>query len=82
MFFWEGIKNNMIFEIKQKQDEFIQKIYDKSMEELDDFFELHWKRNMPNLFLMSDREVIDGLRKEKNRRLVDRMGRQQKCVFT
>jgi len=55
----------MIFTIQSRNDKFLEKIYNKSMKELDDFFGLNWKRNKPKIFLVKDRESINKLMGEK-----------------
>lgn len=52
----------MILEVRPKKDEFLKKIYEESMNELDEFFQLNWKRNRPNVFLMEDRNTINAFR--------------------
>ncbi len=42
----------MIFAIKSKDDKLIKKEYNKSMKELNKFFEVRWERNKPRIFLM------------------------------
>ena len=51
----------MIFTIQSRNEKFLEKIYDKSMKELDDFFCLNWRRNKPKIFLVKDRESINKL---------------------
>lgn len=55
----------MIFEIEEKMDKFIEKIYSKSMKDLDEFFDIGWIRNTPFIFVVRDRKIIDKLRREK-----------------
>jgi hypothetical protein len=55
----------MSFEIKLSNNQEIDKIYEDSMSELDSFFELGWKYNRPNVFLVPDRKTIDALNGEK-----------------
>jgi len=52
----------MIFVIQSRDEKFLEKIYNQSMKELDDFFGLNWKRNKPNIFLVRDRNTINNLR--------------------
>lgn len=51
----------MIFTIQSRNEKFLEKFYDKSMRELDDFFGVNWKRNKPKIFLVKDRESINRL---------------------
>lgn len=51
----------MIFTIKSKKDNSLQKAYIKSMKELNEFFELNWTKNKPKLFLVENRETINKL---------------------
>ena len=51
----------MVFAIESRDDKSLEKIYDKSMKELDNFFGLNWKYNKPKLFLVRDRNTIDKL---------------------
>jgi len=51
----------MIFEINKIKDLELEKVYEEGMRELNDFFGLDWKRNLPKLFIVSDRKSIDGL---------------------
>jgi hypothetical protein len=55
----------MIFNLDEKKDNFLEKIYNESMKELDAFFDLGWVRNTPFIFVVPDRQVIDKLRREK-----------------
>ena len=55
----------MIFDIKQKKDKFIEDAYNKSMKELDEFFDLGWIKNTPFIFVVLDRETINKLYREK-----------------
>ncbi len=52
----------MIFTIQSRDEKFLEKIYDQSMKELDDFFGLNWERNKPRIFLVKDRSTINQLR--------------------
>jgi len=55
----------MIFTIQSRDERVLEKIYNQSMKELDDFFGLNWKRNKPRIFLVRDRKSINKLR-ERN----------------
>jgi len=55
----------MIFKINEQKDKFIEDTYNKSMKELDKFFELGWIKNTPFIFVVPDRKTIDKLRREK-----------------
>jgi len=52
----------MVFEINKIDNSKLDKVYEKSMEELDSFFELGWKYNRPNLILVPNRKTIDSLK--------------------
>ena len=52
----------MIFSIKTKNDNIIERDYNQSMKELNEFFEIKWERNKPNIFLMKDRKTINEIR--------------------
>ena len=60
----------MIFTIESKKDEFLRKVYEKSMKELSEFFEINWIHNKPKLFLIPDRKTITELRNGGNRNWV------------
>lgn len=49
----------MVFQITQTKDSKIDQFYEKAMQELDEFFELNWKRNIPNIILVDDRKTIN-----------------------
>jgi hypothetical protein len=51
----------MIFKIKSEKDEFVKKVYDKSMKELSKFYDLNWKYNKPVIIFVNNREEIDSL---------------------
>jgi hypothetical protein len=51
----------MIYEINKTKDSELEKIYKEGMNELNDFFELGWNRNLSKIFLVSDRNSIDAL---------------------
>ncbi|MBU1988205.1 MAG: hypothetical protein KKD94_01875, partial [Nanoarchaeota archaeon] len=55
----------MILKIKSEEDKFLEEVYEKAMKELDEFFELNWKRNRPNIYLIRDRKTINTIRKEE-----------------
>lgn len=52
----------MAYQISEISHPKIDEVYEKSMEELDDFFELGWKYGRPQLILVPDRKIIDSLR--------------------
>jgi hypothetical protein len=51
----------MIFSIKTKEDNFIEDSYRKSMCELNDFFNINWVENTPNIFIVPNRKEFDNL---------------------
>ena len=51
----------MTFEINEINNPLLEKFYEKSMKELDSFFELNWRNNRPNLVLVPDRKTINSL---------------------
>ena len=55
----------MIFEVFNKKDAQIEKVYEKSMKEFNRFFGLNWKRNLPSIFLVPNRKIIDLLKGHK-----------------
>ena len=56
----------MIFELKEKKDKILEKMYDKAMNELNNFFGISWKKNKPNLIILNSRKDIDNIRNEKS----------------
>jgi hypothetical protein len=56
----------MIFNVTQKRDKFLEDAYKKSMKELDDFYKLNWKQNMPIIKIIPDRKTINLLLREKS----------------
>lgn len=64
----------MIFEIKEKKDKKLEELYEETMRELEEFFDMGWSINRPNLYIVSDRKTIDGLRSEKSSRWVTGWG--------
>jgi hypothetical protein len=58
----------MIFELKEKKDKELEKMHQKAMKELNKFFEIDWRYNQPNIFLVKNRKTIDILlgKKTKN----------------
>lgn len=55
----------VIFEVRKKKNKKIQKMYDDSMEELDSFFRLNWKKHKPSIILINKRKEIDLLKGRK-----------------
>ena len=60
----------MIFQINEQKDKFVEDIYNKSMIELDKFFEIGWIRNTPFIFVVPDRKTIEKLRRRKTEKWV------------
>lgn len=55
----------MILTIGVKENKFVHKIYDSSMQSLKEFFGFELGNNAPNIILVKDRATIDALKKEK-----------------
>jgi len=55
----------MVFEINKVDRPKIDEVYENSMGELDNFFELGWVKNRPSLILIPDRKTMDALKGEK-----------------
>ena len=55
----------MVFEIREVDNSKLDKVYEKSMEELDSFFGLDWQYNRPKLILVPNRKTIDSLKGEE-----------------
>ncbi len=51
----------MIFSIKTKEDSLIEDYYKKSMSELNNFFDINWVENTPNIFIVPNRKEFDNL---------------------
>jgi hypothetical protein len=60
----------MIFTIQSCDEKFFEKIYNKSMKELEVFFGLHWTIKRPKIFFVKDRETINKFWEEKTQDLV------------
>lgn len=54
-----------IYELTAKEDKEVGDMYEKAMRELDEFFEVGWKRNSPKIMIIKDRKTIDSLQGEK-----------------
>lgn len=55
----------MIFKIIPEKNKFIEKVYNKSMKELNKFYEKEWKEGIPKLIIVNDRKTIDKLNGHK-----------------
>jgi len=55
----------MIFELKEKKDKTLEEMYEKAMNELNDFFGIDWIRNIPTIILWNKRKDYDNLRGKK-----------------
>jgi hypothetical protein len=55
----------MIFQIKQKKNKFLEEVYNKSMQELNDFYGINWIENRPKIVIVNDRKTIDSLHSRK-----------------
>lgn len=60
----------MIFTIKSKKDQHLEELYEKTMKEMGDFFEINWTRNLPKVWLVPDRETINKLTGRETERWV------------
>jgi hypothetical protein len=49
----------MVLEIKKVKDKFLDKVYEETMNEFNNFFELRWETNKPSIIKVPDRETID-----------------------
>jgi hypothetical protein len=49
----------MIFEINEKKDEVLGRMYKKAMKELNEFYGLNWKDNLPNIIILQNRKEIN-----------------------
>ena len=52
-------EKQMIFKIKKKKDKVIEKMYTKAMKELNVFYGLNWKYNLPNVIILENRKELD-----------------------
>jgi hypothetical protein len=48
-----------------KQDKFIEEIFEQSMKELSDFFGINWTRNRPAIVILKNRQEINDFNREK-----------------
>ena len=60
----------MVFKIKKIQNKRLEAFYKKSMKELDNFFKINWKSNLPSIFLIPDRKTIDLLKHKKTEKWI------------
>jgi hypothetical protein len=52
----------MIFKIIPQNDIFLEKIYEESMKDLNEFYEIRWEYNLPKIVIIDDRKTIDLLK--------------------
>jgi hypothetical protein len=52
----------MIYKINSIKDQFVQKIVDKSMKDLGEFYGINWTKNTPKIIIVEDRKTINTLR--------------------
>ncbi len=71
----------MILNIQTGEDKWLEKIYQKSMAELDEFFELNWQHNRPKVFIVKNRKEIDKAWKQKTPRYLVAWGGRQSGVY-
>lgn len=55
----------MIYKIIQQEDDFLEKIYRESMDDLNVFYEINWKHHLPKIIVVDDRKTIDLLKWEE-----------------
>lgn len=55
----------MVYQITKIDHPRLEEVYERSMQELGDFFELNWVQNRPHLMIVPDRATIDSLMGEK-----------------
>lgn len=58
-------KKNMIYKIIQKEDDFLEKIYRESMDDLNAFYEINWTHHLPKIVVVDNREMMDLLSGQK-----------------
>ncbi len=51
----------MTLKLSKTKDEFIDKIFEKCMDELEEFFKINWTRNRPSIIIFEDRKTLDEL---------------------
>ena len=49
----------MIYKIIQQKDDFLEKIYVESMDDLNAFYEINWTHHFPKIIVVDDRKTID-----------------------
>jgi hypothetical protein len=49
----------MLFELKTLSDEKIEKDYKQMMRELNDFYDINWTHNLPDIYFLESRDQID-----------------------
>ncbi len=54
----------MIYDIKVEDNRELIDFYNQAMRELDDFYQLNWIYNKPNIFVLSTKEDVQACRKE------------------
>lgn len=55
----------MIFKIITQNDSFLEKVYDESMKNLNEFYEINWKYNTPKIIIVDDRKTINLLQERE-----------------
>lgn len=71
----------MILNTQTNKDKWLEKIYKQSMIELDEFFELNWQQNQPEVFTVQNREEIDKIWKKKTPRWLVAWGSRWSGVY-
>lgn len=60
----------MVFTIERNPDKRLDRIFASSVRNLNRFFGLKWKRDLPRVFIMKDRRTIDALYEKKTERWI------------
>jgi len=55
----------MVFDIKKSNNKKVEEMYQKAMKELNEFFEIDWNRNMPQLIIVDSRDILNAFSEEK-----------------
>lgn len=55
-------KKNMIYKIIPQKDDFLEKIYKESMEDLNVFYGIDWTHHLPKIIVVDDRKSIDHIK--------------------
>lgn len=58
----------MIYQFQSLKNQKIYQMYKKAMKELNEFFEINWVENTPNIYIFPDRKAIDMFKGYKTKR--------------